>query len=92
MAEYKKVQDLYQKNRRLLTEKIVSGEALDVPPVWPSMESVMTVFGGMLQSASPPDAFTLKSSCILPQDFVLITPDEIAQSKKGWPRSAPGCD
>ncbi len=62
MAEYKKVQDLYQKNRRLLADKIVSGEPLDVPAVRPSMELVMTVHDGILQSAPPPDdhAFTLK--------------------------------
>ena len=93
-AEFKKLQELYQKNRRLLADKIVSGEALDLPPIWPSMASVMTAHGEMFKSASPADdqPFNTKPSRSGSPNFTIITPEEIAQAKSVWPRSAPGSD
>lgn len=93
-AEFKKLQELYQKNRRLLADKIVSGEALDLPPIWPSMASVMTAHGEMFKSASPADdqPFNTKPSRSGSPNITIITPEEIAQAKSVWPRSAPGSD
>ena len=89
-----KTQRAVPKKPRLLGDKIVSGEALDLPPIWPSMASVMTAHGEMFKSASPADdqPFNTKPSRSGSPNFTIITPEEIAQAKSVWPRSAPGSD
>ena len=91
-GEYKKFQDLYLKNKRLLVNKIVSSEPTDVPVEWPSMQSVMSVHGEVFKSASPP--FDDISGPYSPDvgDFTPVLPTEPKETKKRWPRSAPGKD
>ncbi len=63
-AEYKKVQDLFSKNRKMLGDKIASGEPLDSPTIFPEMSAVMDVHGEVFRSTSPPPT-TIRSARFL---------------------------
>mgnify|MGYP005983940685 FL=1 len=54
MVEYKKVQNIYQKKRKRLADKIASGELLDVPDVYLDMSAVLEVQGEVFRSDEHP--------------------------------------
>ena len=92
-AEYKKVQDLFSKNRKMLADKIASGEPLDSPTIFPEMSAVMDVHGEVFRSTAPRDDYPIRPVSQKPvADFSIITPEEVAIAKRGWQRSAPGRD
>jgi hypothetical protein len=91
-SNYKKCQDISQKNRRGLAEMILTGrEEADAKAV-PSIPSVEALYGGIFESPSPPDEEPYEQKITGVSEFKHITLYEIRAAKSGWSVSAPGVD
>ncbi|CAH2016998.1 unnamed protein product [Acanthoscelides obtectus] len=90
---FKKAQDLFNKNRSSLAEKIISGTPLDEKEVTPPIDEVERLYRGILES--PAREVTDVHNKPLTEDtktFLPFRQDEIENAKTSWGNSAPGAD
>lgn len=91
-SHYKKTQDLFGKNRKMLADCILEGRTLDHTPILPEIDTVDALYRGILESPADNDdePFTTKGQPLPP--FRPITPEEVERAKSGWSNAAPGAD
>lgn len=92
VANYKKAQDLFSKNRRTLADRIFSGKALQDPVVIPPTAEAEKFFRGMFEAPSVQDNEPFTSKAPNSATFSPISPDEIQGALLSWNNSAPGPD
>lgn len=89
---YKLTQDLYKRNKKVLTDKIISGKTLTDDEVYPETQEVDKLFRGILESTSPPDDHPVLDQKEAQDIAFPITPSEVERATLGWRPSAPGPD
>lgn len=89
---YKKTQDLYSKNKKMLTDFILSGKSMNEDDIYPELKDVEELFGNLLESPSPADDHPITSFKTTRDTSYPITPEEVARATNGWRPSAPGPD
>lgn len=92
IAAYKKAQDLYNKSRSALADKIFTGKPLIDKDVFPVIEDADAFFRGILESTSPSDDHPFFPKECADGAFVPIAREEIDEAKVNWSNSAPGPD
>lgn len=75
-----------------VAERLIEGGSLYDPPVFPSLESVESLYDGILESAIPEDREPIADPKEPLNTFRSILPDEIEAVIKNWAVSAPGAD
>ncbi|CAH1384979.1 unnamed protein product, partial [Tenebrio molitor] len=75
-SNFKKCQDLFQKNRRGLAEMILMGREETDSKAVPSIPSVEALYGGIFESPSPPDDEQYEQKVAGVTEFQPITVDE----------------
>ncbi|CAH1995337.1 unnamed protein product [Acanthoscelides obtectus] len=89
----KKAQDLYNKNRSSLAEKIISGTPLDENEVTPPIDEIERLYRGILESLARETTDVHNKP--LTEDtktFLPFRQHEIESAKTSWGNSAPGAD
>lgn len=89
---YKKAQDLFRKDKKLLADLIFSGKSIVEPPSWPTVRATEEYFASAFETQSPPDDAPVINERNTIDASRPISPDEVANAKLGWSRSAPGPD
>lgn len=87
------MQDLYNKNKKSIAERILSGRLLEESSTTPEINKVEEIYRGILESSpniEVPAPYTPKT----PSGPTLhpITVEEIEKAKEGWSNLAPGSD
>lgn len=93
-ANFKKHQDLYERNRKGLAEAVIAGRGVNAPTVYPTVKSVEELYGGILSSESPVDEEEFVRKHLTPGigDLPILTVGDVQEAKRGWARSSCGTD
>lgn len=90
---YKKVQQLYGKNKKSLAQHILNDTAISQHSnAEPSLQSIRQHFTNSFGSEATPTVIEPSREAITEMPWTSITADEVANAKKGWRHSAPGPD
>lgn len=91
-ADYKKAQELYDKNRSSLAELVFSGKSMHDSPDLPTIEDVETLFGGILEAESSADDADIGEVQGSLDTFRPVTIEDVHASIAAWQHAAPGVD
>ena len=91
-STYKKAQDLYNKNKKSLADRILRGKSLQEEELYPKLADVEGLFKSLLESSSPQDEEPVDVVARKRDTFRPITTEDVKFAKKNWPHSAPGPD
>ena len=75
-----------------MADKILKGKSLFEEEMYPQVEAVEKVYGGILESASPKDGEQFVTRDRLKHTYYPIPMEDVAFVKNNWPNSAPGPD
>lgn len=89
---YKKVQDLYHKNRAMLSDAIINGRSIETAQETPTVEHTYNYYSKLMGQKSHPEDTTAINNIETINISSPITTEEVDSAKQGWTNSASGPD